>query len=160
MNETSDCPYCGARISGGYTACRTLMDEFTVRLLESQDAALNYAVHRAAVDCYCLQHPEVYCVSVKSYAAHLTGLCAFIEYPGREDIHPAVQRWLNGGKSISRPPVPLRRGSLNVTHLQCQVAASDLVRQLQAWASDIWAAYHEQQPVARQYIQSALRFKR
>ncbi len=35
--------------------------------------------HRIVVDVYALQHPERYGRSAKSFAAHLTGLCAWIE---------------------------------------------------------------------------------
>lgn len=55
-----------------------------------------WRVHRMMVDAYCLQHPERYCVSAKSLAAHLTGLCCAFEHGGHPSVNAAVQRWLNG----------------------------------------------------------------
>jgi hypothetical protein len=49
------------------------------------DAAY-FRVHRMIVDTYCLQHPDRYCVSAKSLAAHLTGLCWLIEHGGSREL--------------------------------------------------------------------------
>jgi len=53
-------------------------------------------LHRLAVDAYALQHPDEYCRSAKSLAAHLTGACAAIDREADvERINDAVQRWLS-----------------------------------------------------------------
>ena len=45
-----------------------------------------FRVHRLLVDTYCVQHPERYCVSFKSLAAHLVGLCWSLEHSGSRAV--------------------------------------------------------------------------
>ncbi len=67
----SQCGGCGAWIADGTAGCQALFEEIGARAW----ADLRYARRqRMVVDAYCLQHPERYCVSAKSLAAHLTGL--------------------------------------------------------------------------------------
>jgi hypothetical protein len=150
----ASCPYCGAPAGGGYPACQAVMHELTARQYE---LGLRYKYHRAFVDCYTLQHPEIYCVSAKSYAAHLTGLCCYLEMEGQQEVQAAVQRWLSGSPDLVKPPVPDARGALTVLHLLPAQDVASFIDQLDEWARAIWQAYAELQGTARQTIQLALR---
>ena len=70
------CGGCGLEIVGGEAACQALFDAFRVR--ETAELAPSYASTRLTVDVYCLQHPDRYCVSAKSLAAHLTGYATLL----------------------------------------------------------------------------------
>ncbi len=140
------CPYCGAPNIGGYAGCRAWMDEMMVR----------FGHDRVAVDCYMLQHPEIGCVSAKSYAAHLAGLCCAIEYGRSDKIYAAIQRWLNGRVDLDKALVPSARGQLTITHLQAASNLSDFPKWVEDWANSVWDAYAELHPVARSYVRAAL----
>src|SRR4051812_34726456 len=110
------CPECGAAVSGGREACERLFHD--VRAREYGDS--RYArLHRLTVDCYALQHPDEYMRSAKSYAAHLTGLCAALHEGAPADTNRAVQQWLNGSNVFPRPGTPAaqQRGLLTVVQL-------------------------------------------
>lgn len=68
---------------GGWEACQALFDELALLAYSDPGYA---AVHSLAFDAYCMQHPQRYCVSTKSYAAHLARLCCGLEYEGDPDI--------------------------------------------------------------------------
>ena len=87
------CSGCGLVVDGGVEGCQALFDEESAR----QYADVRFAARRRmVVDTYCLQHPERYCASAISLAAHLTGLCVAMEHRGREEqLHAAIQRWLD-----------------------------------------------------------------
>ena len=59
-------------IKGGETGCQKIFEDLLARDFGN---VLYFRSHRMLVDTYALQHPERYCVSAKSLAAHLTGLC-------------------------------------------------------------------------------------
>jgi hypothetical protein len=55
-------------------ASRQNCQEIFETILTKEYSDFRYGkVHRLTVDAYCLQHPEVYMISPKSFAAHLTG---------------------------------------------------------------------------------------
>ncbi len=57
-------------VPDGTAGCVALFEEVQVR----DYSDFRYArVYRKMVDTYCLQHPDRYCASAKSFAAHLTG---------------------------------------------------------------------------------------
>jgi hypothetical protein len=117
----------------------------------------SYADFRAAVDCYCLQHPEIYCVSAKSYAAHLAGLCCKMEHGGEAKIHAAIQRWLNGRVEIEKPAVPRMRGEVTVLCLEGAEDRQAKRRALEKWTASTWSAYAQLQDTARVYLRVAMR---
>lgn len=99
------CAACGAVVPEGMPDCRSLFHE----ILAKEFGDYRYGIlHRLTVDTYSLQHPEQYMRSGKSFAAHLTGLCAAMESDGPVAIHRAVQRWLSGPKVIPRPEARTR----------------------------------------------------
>ena len=71
---------------------------------------LYFGGHRTTVDCYALQHPEGYCASFKSFAAHLTGLCCAVEFGKDRAIHVG----LNGRRDETRPRFVDQRGAITI----------------------------------------------
>jgi hypothetical protein len=77
------CSGCGLMVPGGEPGCQALFAELLARSFSD----LAYGrFHRILVDTYSLQHPERYCASARSPAAHLGGLCCGLEHGG----HPAT----------------------------------------------------------------------
>ena len=98
MSETVEvCEGCGLAIASGTAGCQAIMDELTARGFS--DASYG-RVHRLFVDTYCLQHPDPYCVSFKSFAAHLTGVCWTLEYGGSPGtVSEALRKWDDWARS-------------------------------------------------------------
>jgi len=91
------CASCGLEIAGGGTACNQVFLEQVAR--SSGDFRLGL-LQRFMVDVYALQHPDRYCESAKSFAAHLTGLCCAMEFNSAQSVHVAILRWLNGASPV------------------------------------------------------------
>ncbi|HEX5041879.1 MAG TPA: DUF5946 family protein [Candidatus Polarisedimenticolaceae bacterium] len=153
--ETS-CPACGALAEGGRAACQTLFDEILAR--EFGDYRYG-RVHRLTVDAYALQHPGEYMRSAKSYAAHLTGMCAALEGDSAAATNRAVQQWLGGPKALTRPdhPPPLQRGALTVAHVHDARDPDEHVRRVREWAASTWEAWRGYHGLAREWIAEATR---
>jgi hypothetical protein len=104
-----------------------------------------------------MQHPDRYGRSAKSFAAHLTGLCAWLENEERApSVNAAVQRWLSGPSPIVKPPLPTGYGELTIRDL---VDAVDPVRYgdaLRRWARATWDAYASLHPIARTWVATAV----
>lgn len=150
----SICPECGAPVTGGRAGCQKLFDEVLAR----EFGDFRYArLHRLTVDAYSLQHPSEYMRSGKSYAAHLTGMCAAMERDDAGGVNEAVQRWLNGAKALERPsePPPSTRGSLTVAHVHGAANAEEHLARVREWARTTWDAWHDYHAVARQWIDQA-----
>ena len=79
-----------APFEGGRTGCHAIWNEMMAQGMSDARYARSY---RLAFDTYCMQHPETYGVSVKSYIAHLTGLCCGVEYRA---IFVPMQRFRSG----------------------------------------------------------------
>jgi len=148
------CPQCGAPVRGGRAGCQRLFDE--VLALEFGD--YRYArEHRLMVDAYALQHPAEYMRSAKSYAAHLTGVCAALEGDGTADVNRAVQKWLNGPQAFERPdhPGPRQRGGLTILHVHEAGEPEEHARRVRAWARSAWEAWRAYHSLARRWIEEA-----
>jgi len=117
------------------------------------ELAPSYASTRLTIDIYCLQHPDDYCVSAKSLAAHLTGLCWALEHGGDEWGLRALQRWLNTAR-LDKPPIPEHRGELTIADVS---SASDYLGAQNRWARSTWAAYADLHDLARGWILTATR---
>src|SRR3954470_18548401 len=72
--DVTPCDDCGSAL-GGRAGCEAAFHELGARAYA--DPAFAYR-RRAVVDAYALQHPA-YILSLKSFAAHLCGLCAAVE---------------------------------------------------------------------------------
>lgn len=147
------CEDCGATVSAGKIGCRRMFEEVIAR--EFGDYRYG-RIHRLTVDAYCLQHPEPYMRSGKSFAAHLTGICAALEYEDASDINQAVQKWLSGTPSIDKPTrLPRNRGELTITHIHEAADAEEHTRRVRQWAQSVWNAWGEHHALAKRLIQEA-----
>ena len=155
MSDLGRCAGCGLEIAGGTDGCQALFDQF--RLRESAELARDYGSTRLTIDIYSLQHPDRYCVSAKSLAAHLTGLCWAVERSGSESGLRALQRWLNGSVPLDKPDVPNDRGKLTVADIASAVDHAAYAAALDRWARSTWEAYSPLQDVARRWIDEAVR---
>jgi hypothetical protein len=152
VSET--CSSCGLAVAGGIDGCQRLFESIGLR--EYEDMRFG-RYHRIVVDVYAMQHPDRYGRSAKSFAAHLTGLCAWLEdEAGAPEVNAAVQRWLSGPSPIEKPSVPTTYGALTVREL---VDEADPVRYgdaLRRWARSTWDAYASLHSIARLWIATAL----
>ena len=152
--EASACPECGAPVADGRAGCQKLFDEVLAR----EFGDFRYGrLHRLTVDSYSLQHPAEYMRSGKSYAAHLTGMCAAMEMDDARSVNEAVQRWLSGPKTIERPSEPpgSKRGLLTVAHLHAAADADQHLTRVRDWARSTWDAWRDYHAIARQWIEQA-----
>jgi hypothetical protein len=150
----SACPDCGAPVAGGRAGCQKLFDEVLAR----EFGDFRYArLHRLTVDAYSLQHPAEYMRSGKSYAAHLTGMCAAMELDDARSANETVQRWLNGPTAIERPSEPpaSQRGALTIAHLHAAADADQHLARVREWARSTWDAWRDYHAIARQWIDRA-----
>ncbi|MDP9282053.1 MAG: DUF5946 family protein [Chloroflexota bacterium] len=148
------CTSCGLAVAGGTEGCQRLFESIGLR--EYEDMRFG-RYHRIVVDAYAMQHPDRYGRSAKSFAAHLTGLCAWLEDESTAmSANAAVQRWLNGSSPIDKPPLPSTYGAITIREL---VDADDPVRYgevLRRWARSTWDAYALLHATARAWIATAL----
>ena len=150
----SCCDDCGAIVAGGRDGCQRLFDEVLAR----EFGDYRYVnIHRLTVDTYALQHPQAYMRSAKSFAAHLTGVCAAVERGDAAETNRAVQRWLNGAQTLTRPPdpPPRQRGDLTIVHVRAATSVEDHVGRVREWARTTWDAWRAYHPVAREWIERA-----
>ena len=127
-----------------------MFDEFRVR--EVAELASSYAPTRLTIDVYCLQHPDRYCVSAKSLAAHLTGVCWALERGISEGGLRELQRRLETRRDLVKPPIPATRGKLTVADIAQVVGPVDYMNALDRWARSTWAAYADLHETARAWI--------
>jgi len=155
----SRCTECGAQVPAEFTSCdelfMSILTPLGLRGVESPDAA---ALGRLLVDTFGMQHPQRSCKSVKSYAAHLSGLCCGVEYNGAQSVYAALQRWLNGPAEaigISRPTEPDCRGALTIRYVHDAETEAELGARVHQWARVVWEAYTSQHEIAREWIRMA-----
>ncbi len=148
------CSGCGLTIDGGDAACQQLFDEFRVR--EAADLAPSYASTRLTIDIYSLQHPDRYCVSAKSLAAHLTGLAWALEHDGSDTGLRVLQRWVNGRVDIPKPEIPGVRGEVTIGDVHGVPDREDYLAAVDRWAGSTWTAYASLHAIARRWIDQAV----
>ena len=150
---TEACASCGLAVAGSTAGCQRLFESIGLREHEDMRFA---RYHRIAVDVYAMQHPDRYGRSAKSFAAHLTGLYAWLENESTaQSVNAAVQRWLSGPSPIQKPTLPPTYGAITIRDL---VDAEDPVRYgevLRRWARATWDAYAPLHATAREWIASA-----
>ena len=154
--DTSDdaCEDCGAVVAEGRAGCLQLFQEILAR--EFSD--YRYArIHRLTVDAYSLQHPDKYMHSGKSFAAHLTGMCAAIEREDVSSINQVIQKWLSTNPQIEKPAhIPERRGDLTITYIHSAADADEHIERVREWAREVWTAWAEHDDLARRLIAEAV----
>ena len=133
------CESCGAAVGQGKAGCLKLFEDILAR--EFGDYRYG-RLHRLTVDAYSLQHPDEYMRSGKSFAAHLTGVCAALELEDALEVNRAVQKWLSANPRIDKPAnIPERRGRLTVAHVHAAADADEHVGRVREWARDVWGAW-------------------
>ena len=149
------CEDCGAAAARGRAGCRLLFEE----VIAGEFSDYRYGrVHRLTVDAYALQHPDAYMRSGKSFAAHLTGMCAACEREDAPEVNRAVQKWLSTNPQIEKParlPGPGRRGALTIAYVHGAADANEHVARVREWARDVWGAWAEHHDLARRLISAA-----
>ena len=148
------CEGCGLHVADGTAGCQAMFDEFRAR--EMSELAPSYASTRLTVDVYCLQHPDRYCVSAKSLAAHLTGVGWAVERGGGEWGLRRLQRWLDSGPKLEKPALPAGHGTLTIADVASAADTDAYIAALDRWARSTWAAYAELHDIARRWINAAL----
>jgi len=148
------CAGCGLVVTSGTAGCQAIMDELTARGFSD----FSYGrVHRLFVDTYCLQHPDSYCVSFKSFAAHLSGVCWSLEYGGSPGlVSEALRKWVERHPQLEKPPVPAARGSLTVADVARAPDAAAHAGAVDDWARATWSAYSPLHGLVRQWVKDAL----
>jgi len=154
VNETVRCSGCGVAVADGTVGCQRLFDSLIARDFSD---ALFFSVHRLAVDTYSLQHPDRYCASAKSLAAHLVGICWILEHKGNPAIgSDAIRRWLDGPKNLPRPEPPTDRGALTIAHVLPSDTPAQYATAVRGWAESTWSAYAPLHALARSWLHEAL----
>jgi hypothetical protein len=148
------CEECGAVVAEGRPGCLRLFEDILAR--EFSDYRYG-RIHRLTVDAYSLQHPEEYMLSGKSFAAHLTGMCAALEYEETLAINQAVQKWLGTNPKIEKPAqIPEQRGNLTVAYIHGAADAEEHISRVREWAEDVWEAWAKHRELARRLINEAM----
>jgi len=147
------CESCGAAVPRGKAGCLKLFEEILAR--EFSDYRYG-KIHRLTVDAYSLQHPDEYMRSGKSFAAHLTGMCAALEHEDALALNQTVQRWLSTNPEVAKPArLPVRRGNLTVAYIHGALDADEHIKRVREWARDVWGAWSEHHGLARRLIDEA-----
>lgn len=148
------CDGCGLSIAGGTTGCQSIMDE---QLALHFGNAAYFGVHRLLVDAYSLQHPDRYCVSFKSLAAHLAHLCWTVERGGSRAVpSEAIRRWVERHPHLEKPPLPESRGTVTIADVARASTPAEHHRAVERWAAATWEAYAPLQSTARHWVDLAL----
>jgi hypothetical protein len=147
------CESCGAAAAQGRARCLKLFEEILAR--EFSDYRYG-RIHRLTVDAYSLQHPDEYMRSGKSFAAHLTGMCAALEHEDAPALNRTLQKWLSTNPDIAKPArLPGRRGSLTVAYIHSAADADEHIERVREWAREVWAAWSEHHALARRLMSEA-----
>ena len=150
---TERCSGCGLEIADANASCQALFDELIAR--DFSDPRYG-RTHRLAVDVYCLQHPDRYCASAKSLAAHLVGLRWILEEHGDTAISSeSLRRWLDGNRRLQKPELPAFRGILTIADVLGADTPEAHAAAVQRWAESTWAAYATLHELAREWGQQA-----
>ena len=147
------CSGCGLVIPGGAEGCLALYRQVT----EEELGLPAYAgFGRVVWDTYCVQHPDRYCISAKSLAAHLGGLCWALEHGGHPSGYRALDRFLDGPPRFDKPALPPDHGTLTIGDVAAAGAPVGRVRVMDEWARPTWAPYAPPQPLARRWGEAGL----
>ncbi|HVH57515.1 MAG TPA: DUF5946 family protein [Vicinamibacterales bacterium] len=141
------CPDCGAPL-GGRAGCDAAFQELGARAYENPGFAYR---RRAIVDAYCLQHPA-YILSLKSFAAHLCGLCAAMERQGDPRADRAIWSNLRVPPGSEKPALPTDRGRLTVLDVYRSSTVEEFRAAADEWVSAVWSAWKEHHHLARTWL--------
>lgn len=147
------CSGCGLAIKGGDAACQALADQLWARDLSD---ALYFRSHRLMVDAYAVQHPDRYCDSAKSLAAHLGGLCCAFERRTDPSALDALQRWLSKNPTLMKPQLPEKRGVRTIAEVRGDLDPVAHARAVERWARSTWDAHEALHDMARGWVEEAM----
>lgn len=147
MTSNRACPDCGAPL-GGREGCDAAFHELGARAFA--DAVFAYR-RRAVVDAYCLQHPA-YILSLKSFAAHLCGLCAAVERADDPRAERAVWSDLRIPPDAVKPSIPALRGSRTVSDVHKAACPQAFRAAVDAWIAEVWDAWRQHHDLARRWL--------
>lgn len=151
------CAGCGLDIEDGTAGCQRLFETMVGR--DFSDVRYG-RVHGLVVDCYCLQHPDRYCISGKSFAAHLCGLCERLEGDAGYGEHDErLRRWLDGPRRPDKPDLPSFRGSVTIADVLAADGPEAHLVASERWAAAVWNAYAPFHPLARRWLAEAHAFQ-
>ena len=153
MPAPTSCPSCGFAIEGGESSCHRRFEELTGRNFTD----IRYGgVHRMLVDIYALQHPDRYCISAKSLAAHLCGLCDILERGGNPTLpNRSLRAWLDGPSDLVKPDIPKERGDMTLGDVIDIEEPQEFRNAVRRWAESVWSAYRPLHAIARQWLDAA-----
>lgn len=148
------CEDCGAAVAEGRAGCLKIFEEIIAR--DFSDYRYG-RTHRLTVDAYSLQHPDKYMRSGKSFAAHLTGMCAALEGEDAPAVNQVVQKWLGTNPRVDKPAhIPGRRGGLTIIYVRDAPGADEHAGRVREWAREVWGAWSEHHGLARRLIAEAI----
>jgi Family of unknown function (DUF5946) len=150
----SRCAGCGLEIEGGADGCRAILNEMLA--LHFGNAAY-FGAHRLFVDTYAVQHPDSYCVSFKSMAAHLAHLCWSLEHGGSRAVpSEAIRRWVERHPGLEKPPLGRVPYRVTVADVAGTSVAAEHHRAVLRWARATWEAHAELHATVRLWVKWAL----
>jgi hypothetical protein len=156
----SCCPECRGIVPADFRTCDAVFSAVLSRARDLGGAgAVDSRLFRVVVDVFAMQHPARSCESPKSYAAHLTGLCCAVEYGMSARVYASLQRWLNGRAEeigIRRPWDLDRVGDMTVGDVHRETEPGVFEARVHEWAACVWAAYHLQHGIVREWFGTAL----
>ena len=151
------CGGCGLIIGGGSEGCRATFDRIALPT-PGDNRFLPW--RRLLVDTYALQHPDPFCVSATSLAAHLTGVAWIVDHPSDAAAgSDRIRRWLNSKPALVKPPLPASYGDVRIDALVDARDPQDIAAVVNRWAVSTWEAYAVLHPLARDWIAQALAYR-
>jgi hypothetical protein len=103
------------------------------------------------VDAYCLQHPA-YIRSLKSFAAHLCGMCAAVERSEDPRAERSIWSSLQLPPDAVKPQLAPVRASRTVIDLRLARTPQMFRDAADAWIADVWASWAEYHGLARRWL--------
>jgi hypothetical protein len=141
------CVGCGRIVSGGSDGCRATFDRLA---LPTPGGNPFLPWRRLLVDTYALQHPDPFCVSATSLAAHLTGVAWILEHPrDAANGNDQIRRWLNSRPALVKPRLPASFGDVRIDALVDADTPDAVARAVTRWAASTWEAYAPLHATAR-----------
>ena len=119
------------------------------------------ATWRLMHDVYSIQHEQDFCGRWRGLIAHLGGVCLALEFGGHEHHYRALGKFIERdhlkGEPYPPPPgIPEDRGSITVASLKDLHEPVLLVNGVDRWARSVWMAYEPLQPLARDWVRTAI----
>lgn len=112
--------------------------------------------NKLRVDTYCMQHPDPYMISAKSFAAHFLGLCITLVHNNDPFLLKSIREWNFGTGLIEKPELPEFVGELTISHIVNAQHRVSYERLLHEWAEKTWQAYASYHDLAEKWLRMAV----